>query len=77
MDLDYVVRGKTGWGGHGGKDVGWYVGYIEIKDNVYYFTNCVQIDSEQLNDVNRAINFDNSRTEIVYKLLEELKLIQK
>lgn len=75
--MDYVIRGKTGWGGHGKKDVGWYVGYIETKDNVYYFTNCVQIDGEQLNDVNRAIGFDNSRTEIVYKILDELKLTKK
>lgn len=74
---DYVIRGKTGWGGHGSKDVGWYVGYVETKDNVYYFTNCVQIDSEQLNDVNRAISFDNSRIEIIYKILEELKLTKK
>lgn len=74
---DYLIRGKTGWGGHDGKDIGWYVGYVEIKDNVYYFTNCVQIDSEQLNDVNRAIGFDNSRTEIVYKILDELKLTKK
>lgn len=75
--LDYVIRGKTGWGGHGNKDVGWYVGYIETKDKVYYFTNCVQIESEELNDVNRAIAFDNARTEIVYKILDELKLIKK
>lgn len=75
--LDYVIRAKTGWGGHGKKDVGWYVGYLETNDNVYYFTNCVQIDSEKLNDINRAISFDNSRTEIVYKIFEELKLTKK
>ena len=75
--LDYVIRAKTGWGGHGKKDIGWYVGYLETNDNDYYFTNCVQIESEKLNDVNRAISFDNSRTEIVYKIFEELKLTKK
>jgi beta-lactamase class D len=75
--LDYVIRGKTGWGGHGNKDVGWYVGYIETKDNVYYFTNCVQIESKNLDDVNRAISFDNSRTEIIYKILDKLNLTDK
>lgn len=75
--LDYVIRGKTGWGGHGNKDVGWYVGYLETKGNVYYFTNCVQVDSGRLSDVNRAISFDNSRKEIVYKIFEELKLTKK
>jgi beta-lactamase class D len=75
--LDYVIRGKTGWGGHGNQDIGWYVGYIETKDNVYYFANCVLIESEKLNDVNRAISFDNARTEIVYKILDELRWIGK
>ncbi len=75
--LDYVVRAKTGWGGHGNKDVGWYVGYIETKNNVYYFANCVQIDSQKLNDIQNAISFDNSRAEIVYKILDELKLTKK
>lgn len=72
--LDYVLRGKTGWGIHGNQDVGWYVGYLETKGKVYYFVNCVQIESKELEDVNRAINFDNSRKEIVDKLLEELNL---
>lgn len=72
--LGYVVSGKTGWGGHGAQDVGWYVGYVETKGNVYYFTNCVQIDSEQLNDVQRAIDFDQSRINIVYQILDELRV---
>lgn len=72
--LDYVVRGKTGWGAHGNMDVGWFVGYVETKGHVYYFTNCVQIESAKLSDVQRAINFDQSRKEIVYKILNELKL---
>ncbi len=75
--LNYIIRGKTGWGGHGDKDVGWYVGYIETKGQVYYFSNCVQTDSKTLNDVNRAILFDNSRIDIVYKILEELNLINE
>ena len=75
--LNYVIRAKTGWGGHGKKDVGWYVGYLETNENVYYFSNCVQIESKELNDVNRAISFDNSRTEIVYIILEELQLTKK
>ena len=75
--LNYVLRGKTGWGGHGDKDIGWYVGYIETKSQVYYFSNFVQMDSKALNDANRAILFDNSRIDIVYKILEELNLINE
>lgn len=72
--LNYIVRGKTGWGGHENKDVGWFVGYLETNGNVYYFSNCIQIESDSLNNVNRAISFDHSRTEIVYKVLNELQL---
>ncbi len=75
--LGYVVRAKTGWGGHGNKDVGWYVGYIETQNNVYYFANCVQIDSMKLDDDQSTNNFNNSRKEIVYKIFDELKLINK
>lgn len=76
--LNYTIRGKTGWGGHGKKDIGWFVGYIETNQHdVFYFTNCVQIDSDKLNDVNRAISFDNSRREIVYKILDELNLTEQ
>lgn len=74
---DYVVRAKTGWGGQGSKEVGWYVGYVETKNNVYYFANCVQINGQKLIDLQSAISFDNSRTEIVYLILDDLKLINK
>ncbi len=72
--LGCKVSAKTGWGGHGNKDVGWYVGYLETKNNVYYFANCVLIDAQKLNDLQSAIHFDHSRTEIVYRILEDLKL---
>lgn len=75
--LDYVIRAKTGWGGHGSKDLGWYVGYIETNTHVYYFANCVQIDGQELNDIQRAISFDHSRKEIVYTILRDLNLINK
>ncbi|MBK9044644.1 MAG: class D beta-lactamase [Saprospiraceae bacterium] len=75
--LDYVIRAKKGWGGHESKEVGWYVGYIETNGNVYYFSNCIQMESEKLNDVHRAGSFDHARKEIVFKILEELKLTSK
>lgn len=68
--LDYVVRAKSGWGGHDNKDIGWYVGYLETKDNVYYFANCLQ-------SVEGNKDFVNARIEIVYSILEDLKIITK
>ena len=34
--LDYVVRAKTGWSDEEKRIVGWYIGYIEKNNNVYY-----------------------------------------
>lgn len=69
--LNYVIRAKTGWGSQDNKDIGWYVGYLETKNNVYYFANCIQTA-----DINNKY-FANARIEIVYLILDELKLANK
>jgi beta-lactamase class D len=33
----YTLRAKTGWTRYGGNDTGWWVGYVERQDNVYFF----------------------------------------
>lgn len=73
----YIIRAKTGWGMEGDKDVGWYVGYIETPDNVYYFANCVQMDSKYFTDNTRSVNFDRCRRDIVYLILDELGIVKK
>lgn len=73
---DCVIRAKTGWGSQDSIDIGWFVGYLETKENVYYFANCVQIDGKKLYDVQNAIRFDQSRTEIVYSIVDDLGIIQ-
>jgi beta-lactamase class D len=68
--LEYVFRAKTGWGFHDELNIGWYVGYVETNDNVYYFANCIQTadsDNEK---------FKTARKEIVYKILSELKIVR-
>jgi len=75
--LGYILRYKTGWGGHGSQDVGWCVGYLESNGQVYYFSNCIQIDTEQLDVLARAIDFDQSRTAIVDSILFALHLIKR
>ncbi len=69
--LGYVFRAKTGWGTQNNTDIGWYVGYVETKDNVYYFANCIQCS-----DPNNK-SFGNARTEITYGILKALKVIQE
>jgi beta-lactamase class D len=69
--LGYVLRAKTGWGAQDNKDIGWYVGYVETKGNVYYFANCIQTEDYSNNE------FANARIEITNRILKELKIIQK
>lgn len=47
---NYTIRSKTGWFGYGNpdiKNIGWYVGYVETKDNVYFFATNIDIKSEK------------------------------
>lgn len=69
--LNYVIRAKTGWCGQNNKNIGWYVGYLETKNKVYYFSNCIQ--SSDLNNK----DFANARIDIVYLILKDLKLIDE
>jgi beta-lactamase class D len=52
-------------------DIGWFVGYLEAKDKVYYFANCIQ-SSDYTNK-----DFANARKDIVYLILDDLKLTNK
>jgi len=72
----YVLRAKTGWGKMDGKDIGWYVGYIETAGNVYYFSNCVQTLSKNTDDEKGSDNFKRSRKEIVNHVLKEFGIIE-
>lgn len=67
---DFVVRSKTGLGQQDNQNIGWYVGYIETKTNVY-FANCIQSKTIEYE------HFINARTEIVDLILRELNLINE
>ena len=49
----------------------------ENKNSNAQDTTWAMLPFKKLNDVNRAISFDNARTEIVYKILDELRWIGK
>ena len=66
--LNYVVRAKTGWSAEEKRDVGWFIGYVEKNNNVYYFSNCIQ--SSDLNNT----DFAKARIEIAYSILNDLKV---
>jgi len=59
----YVIHSKTGWS----NNIGWNVGYIETKNNVWIFA--MNID---MND----IKMSNVRKKITYDILKEQKIIE-
>ncbi|MDC0831808.1 Beta-lactamase [Geitlerinema sp. FC II] len=66
---EYTIRAKTGWvtfERSGQTDVGWYVGYVEQNDNVYFFaTNIDILDDDDL----------QARIELTRRCLKTLQLL--
>lgn len=67
---EYVIRAKTGWTRDGGKDTGWWVGYVEKPDDVYFFATRLLKDRQDANP-----NFGKCRKEITKTILKELGMI--
>ena len=44
---EYTIRAKTGWAARIENQIGWYVGYLENKDNVYFFALNMDIRSSE------------------------------
>lgn len=64
---DYVLRAKTGWALRVEPQIGWYIGYVETDDDVWFFTcNLDIIDN----------SYSKYRKEIVYTALRELEIIK-
>ena len=67
---DYTLRAKTGWTRDGGKDTGWWVGYVERDDNVYFFATRLVKDRATINP-----NFRRCRKEITKAVLKQLGIL--
>ena len=66
----HVMRAKTGWSIQNGTNNGWYVGYLEKHDNVYFFA--INIEPSLQFNMDR---FPIIRKEVCHKALKELQLI--
>lgn len=62
----YTLRAKTGWGWSGGTDAGWWIGYVEKQENIFFFATRLTKARE---DKNR--NFQAARIEITKEILRE------
>ncbi|MBC8052353.1 MAG: hypothetical protein H7Y13_04770 [Sphingobacteriaceae bacterium] len=67
----YVIYAKTGWARKQDKDIGWWVGYVEQKAEVYFFATRVYKQGN-LPDT----NFGACRKDITKTALKQLKLIE-
>lgn len=64
---DYILSGKTGWALSVEPQIGWYIGYVEVEEDTWFFAY----------NMNIFKNADASyRKEIVRMYLEELKIIK-
>lgn len=63
----YILRAKTGWGIISNNNIGWFVGYVESNNNVYFFTTNLETQNPEKNYV--------SRKNITYNILKYLGVI--
>jgi beta-lactamase class D len=45
----YTLRAKTGRGEENGTGIGWYLGQVELTDNVIFFATCLQSAERKMN----------------------------
>lgn len=64
-ESDYTIRAKTGWAARVKRQIGWYVGYIEKAEDVYFFAINMNIKNNE--DAPK-------RKLIVSKILDHLQL---
>jgi beta-lactamase class D len=67
---NYTIRSKTGWTRENHTDSGWWVGYVERTDNVWFFATRISKDRSVPNP-----SFGNCRKEITRNILRQLKAI--
>lgn len=67
---DYTIRAKTGWTRDGGIDSGWWVGYVESRENTYFFATRIAKKRSESNP-----NFGQCRKTITKTILKQIHAI--
>jgi beta-lactamase class D len=65
--INHTLRSKTGWTRVEGLDIGWWVGYLETKENVYFFATRI---TKQLSIANPG--FGECRKTITWEFLKQM-----
>jgi beta-lactamase class D len=67
----YTIRGKTGWATNATEDMGWWVGYVERKEDVVFFATRTRKLKTDKNP-----NFVPCRKTITTAVLKQLRIIE-
>jgi len=65
-----VTRSKTGWARVGDRDIGWWIGYVERKGNVFFFATRISKERTAVNP-----NFGQCRKDITKAILRQLEML--
>ncbi len=65
---EYTIHAKTGWAGRTTPQTGWYVGYVERKDNTFFFAMNMEIKKDE--DAPK-------REELTNEILKRLNIIKE
>lgn len=68
---NYRLSGKTGWSIRNGRNNGWFVGYIEMGQQLFFFATNVEPQAQFNMDM-----FSMIRKEITYKALRQMDIIK-
>ncbi len=67
----YTLRGKTGWATSDGEEIGWFVGYLETGENVYYFATRIRVSTQKV-----TASFAQDRKRITIEAFKELHFME-
>lgn len=67
---DFTFRDKTGWTKQQGIDIGWWVGYVQTDDNVFFFATRITKNTNLGNP-----SFGKARKEITKEILKNINAI--
>ena len=66
---DYTIRAKTGFAIRVEPNIGWWIGYVEKGEDVYFFATNIAADSPDFNE------FATARKSITLNILEDLGIL--
>lgn len=68
---EYILSGKTGWSIRNENNNGWFVGYIESRNNIYFFATNIEPDKQFNMNM-----FAMIRKDITYNALKEMRILE-